>query len=186
LVHQSPKRCESSRAEKTSSPAVHQEERMGRKILLVDDDPLVLSILAEMFETLGCTVVTAGSAAEALGKLWDPSIQILVTDVNMPAVSGIELARHVQRIRKEVKTLLIYRGGKAMGTDFPFSESPSTLARWLKPWNRRLAFAERPPVACLKTKKFRSVECRLCVSLILTKRCAARWLSSVPAQQRIF
>jgi CheY-like chemotaxis protein len=100
---------------------------VARTILLVDDDPLVLTVLSDMFEILGCTVVTAHSAAEAMVLLSEnPAIDTLVTDVNMPVVSGVELAQHVQEIRKEVKTLLI-SGRESDGHGFPILRKPFDL-----------------------------------------------------------
>jgi CheY-like chemotaxis protein len=55
-----------------------RERRLARRILVVDDDPLVLSILSDMLEDLGCKVVIARSAQEALEVLSsDSSIEIL-------------------------------------------------------------------------------------------------------------
>jgi two-component system, cell cycle response regulator CpdR len=97
---------------------------LARKILVVDDDPLVLGILSDMLEDLGCAVVTARSAPEALEVLsYDCSIEILMTDVNMPGMSGIELAQNVRRTRKEVKTLLI-SGREREGHGFPVLRKP--------------------------------------------------------------
>jgi two-component system, cell cycle response regulator CpdR len=108
---------------------------LARKILVVDDDPLVLSVLSNMLEEMGCTVVTAGSAPDALMVLSaDSSIEILMTDVNMPGMSGIELAQNVRRTRKEVKTLLI-SGREREGHGFPDLQKPfdqDALARTME------------------------------------------------------
>jgi two-component system cell cycle response regulator CpdR len=81
---------------------------LARSILVVDDDPLVLSVLSDMLEELGCIVITSSSASQALELLCrDSTIEILLTDVNMPEMSGVELAKKVLRLRKDVKTLLI-------------------------------------------------------------------------------
>jgi two-component system cell cycle response regulator CpdR len=55
---------------------------MSRVVLVVDDEPLVLDVTASMLEDLGCEVVTAAGANEALKKLkTDPRIEILMTDI---------------------------------------------------------------------------------------------------------
>jgi two-component system cell cycle response regulator CpdR len=54
---------------------------MSRIALVVDDDPAVLELLAEMLEELGCEVITQQDAAEALTVLGeDQRIEILLTD----------------------------------------------------------------------------------------------------------
>jgi CheY-like chemotaxis protein len=42
---------------------------MGRRVLVVDDEPLVLEVLASMLDELGCETVRVQSAREALGTI---------------------------------------------------------------------------------------------------------------------
>jgi two-component system, cell cycle response regulator CpdR len=56
---------------------------MGRRVLVVDDDSLVLEVTVSMLEELGCDVLQAHSGNDALEKIADdPSIEILITDIN--------------------------------------------------------------------------------------------------------
>ena len=58
---------------------------VARVVLVVDDDPEVLDVLAAMLEDLGCEVVTATGPQEALEKLGaDPRAEVLFTDIEMP------------------------------------------------------------------------------------------------------
>ena len=67
---------------------------MARTVLVVDDDPLVLEVTADMLRDLGCGVVTAPSGMDALDRLSEnANIEILVTDLNMPGMNGYELAQ---------------------------------------------------------------------------------------------
>lgn len=61
------------------------------RILLIDDEELVLEELAETFEFEGFDVMTVSSSEEALnlGKLED--IRIMVSDLKMPGLNGIEM-----------------------------------------------------------------------------------------------
>ena len=127
LLRSRPKREKRQSPAHLARPRLIWEGRVAKTILLVDDDPMVLDVLSEMFKILGCTVVTASSAAEALAKVVEnPSIDTLVTDVNMPVVSGVELAERVRRIRKDVKTLLI-SGRESDGHGFPILRKPFDL-----------------------------------------------------------
>lgn len=62
-------------------------------ILVVDDDPDVREILAETLTEFGYRVLQAGSGEEALPLLAQrQDIALLITDVRMPGMSGLELA----------------------------------------------------------------------------------------------
>lgn len=62
------------------------------RVLVVDDDPVILKLLAVNFEMEGFTVLTAmdGDAALALAVASQPDV--VVSDVMMPKMSGLELA----------------------------------------------------------------------------------------------
>jgi CheY-like chemotaxis protein len=61
---------------------------MSRRVLVVDDDPLMLDVTAAMLEDLGCDVVTADAGPTALEKLAaDERIEVLITDINMPGMT---------------------------------------------------------------------------------------------------
>jgi two-component system, cell cycle response regulator CpdR len=81
---------------------------MPKTILLVDDDLLVLHVVATMLEDLGCEVVSETGAEQALDVLRRrPDIAALITDVNMPDVDGYELARAAQEVRPDLKVLML-------------------------------------------------------------------------------
>jgi CheY-like chemotaxis protein len=62
-------------------------------ILLVEDDELIRSSTAEMLVELGHTVIQAGDARSALTALESDPVDILVTDIGLPDLSGVELAQ---------------------------------------------------------------------------------------------
>ncbi len=77
------------------------------RVLLVDDDPLVLEGTAAMVEDLGHHVVRTGSAREALGVLRAGTpVDLLMTDHAMPTMTGLELAREVAVLRPGLPILL--------------------------------------------------------------------------------
>jgi two-component system cell cycle response regulator CpdR len=81
---------------------------VARAVLVVDDDPLVLDVTASMLEDLGCEVVTAPSAKDALDKLSTlPHIEILITDVNMPDMNGYQLADAATQMRDRLKVIML-------------------------------------------------------------------------------
>ena len=70
------------------------------RVLLVDDDPVVLLVVREMLESFGHEVVATASPIEAIARLETPDpFSLLLTDLTMPEMTGIELARASQRLR---------------------------------------------------------------------------------------
>ena len=66
-------------------------------VLLVDDDPALLRAVARALRDPELEVLTAGSAPEALEVLRRRPIDVLVSDIDMPGVSGLELIAIVRR-----------------------------------------------------------------------------------------
>jgi two-component system cell cycle response regulator CpdR len=97
---------------------------MARTVLVVDDEPLVLEVIAAMLEDMGCRVVTATTGAEALTKLSaDHRITILISDINMPGMSGYELAERARRSRRDLQVIMS-SGREADGRGFPIIRKP--------------------------------------------------------------
>ena len=97
---------------------------MSRVVLVVDDEPLVLAPTASMMEDLGCEVVTAANAPEALATLSaDPRVEILITDINMPGMDGYELVEEAKRVREELAVILL-SGREQDGSGFPLIRKP--------------------------------------------------------------
>ena len=77
--------------------AIHTPAMAGHdtplSVLVVDDDPLVLSNTAAMLEDIGHSVVTAGSGEAALAELHNRHFDLMVTDHAMPRMTGAQLVR---------------------------------------------------------------------------------------------
>ena len=71
-------------------------------VLLVEDDPLIRMNTSDMLSGLGHVVVEAGSAEDALVALQTAPIDVLVTDVNLPGLSGPELAERALSLRADI------------------------------------------------------------------------------------
>ncbi|WP_349368246.1 PAS domain S-box protein [Salinarimonas sp.] len=116
-------------------------DRRRLRILVVDDDALVLMGTATMLEDLGHDVIEAGSGAEALGRLEDATaIDLVLTDQAMPGMTGLQLAEAIRARRprlpivlasgyselpQDTSGLVDARLSKPFGTD----ELDATLAR---------------------------------------------------------
>jgi signal transduction histidine kinase len=81
---------------------------VARKVLLVDDEPLVRMGTADMLEEMGHEVVEAANGSEALRLLDEhPDIDAVVTDFTMPQMNGAQLARLVRERNDRLPVLLI-------------------------------------------------------------------------------
>lgn len=73
---------------------------MSKKVLIVDDNKLVRQGLAEALEAKGLSVETAENGEEGLKKATGGDIDLVVTDVRMPGMDGLEM---IEEIRKDEK-----------------------------------------------------------------------------------
>ncbi len=73
-----------------------REKRSNARILLVDDDEEVRCVAAASIEELGYLVVGLGNGEDALRLLDQESFDLLMTDIAMPGMTGVELAKHVR------------------------------------------------------------------------------------------
>jgi putative two-component system response regulator len=76
------------------------------RILIVDDEPEITAILSDLFEDqYYCT--TAGSAEEALEELARNGFELVVSDITMPGMSGLDMIPHVKSMRPNTVVVMI-------------------------------------------------------------------------------
>ncbi len=68
------------------------------KILVVDDEDIVLSFVSDALEDEGCNIETTASPLDALERLKSGPCDLLLTDIRMPEMDGIELVEHARRL----------------------------------------------------------------------------------------
>jgi signal transduction histidine kinase len=79
-----------------------------RRVLLVEDEDIVRTVLAAQLEDEGCLVLQASGAREALGVLeGSPAVDALITDLNMPGMSGLDLIRAVRGLGHAMPAILL-------------------------------------------------------------------------------
>ncbi len=65
-------------------------------VLVVDDEPAILRVIAFVLRDMGCETYTAGDAERALDLLRSVRPKLIIADVKLPGMSGVELARRVK------------------------------------------------------------------------------------------
>lgn len=78
------------------------------KILVVDDEPSNLAVMEAVFQDSGYTLVHASSGSEALMALMNHEFAVLVLDVNMPDMTGFELAQLIKQRKKTAHVPIIF------------------------------------------------------------------------------
>jgi CheY-like chemotaxis protein len=68
----------------------------SRKVLVVDDDPVVCKSFDRVLSGKGYAVITAENGEEALRKLKEEKYDVVYTDIRMPGISGLEVAEKVK------------------------------------------------------------------------------------------
>ncbi|MCK8779703.1 type II toxin-antitoxin system ParD family antitoxin [Rhizobium sp. NTR19] len=96
-------------ADLTVRPAPVIERKGPKTVLLVEDDHLIRSTTAEMLKEHGFVVLEAASAEDALTALQTLPVDVLVTDLNLPGISGSELAEQARTVRPNA--LIVYATG---------------------------------------------------------------------------
>jgi DNA-binding NtrC family response regulator len=96
-------------SEKTVHAAHPGDVRYGPKgrILVIDDEPLALKNLRRILEKGGHKVSTFASPLSALKRLEEESFDLIISDIRMPYVDGIELLQRAKRLAPTIEVILI-------------------------------------------------------------------------------
>jgi putative two-component system response regulator len=78
-----------------------------RNVLVVDDDLFALESIAKVLEGESYRVVTAASGSETLGLLKQGSFDLVLTDLKMPEVDGLEVLRQAREIAPQAVVLIL-------------------------------------------------------------------------------
>ncbi|MCK4858231.1 MAG: response regulator [candidate division Zixibacteria bacterium] len=77
------------------------------KVLVVDDDASLTELLVDTLEVIGYEAYPATSAAKALAALSQQQFSLVISDINMPEMSGIELLQEIKKSHADLPVLLI-------------------------------------------------------------------------------
>ncbi len=87
-------------------------------VLVIDDDPLILTVVDLMVRHMGHTVRTAADAVAALEVMADTPADLIVSDIRMPGMDGLALARLVRKDYPTIPIILMtgYLSEYSMGS----------------------------------------------------------------------
>lgn len=96
------------------SPASDAETLSTASILVVDDDESMRNLLQRMLERMGFTVVTAINGRDGIERFREHPVDVVVTDMMMPGIDGIDLIRTLRGKWPDVRIIAI------SGVDYPY------------------------------------------------------------------
>lgn len=90
---------------------------MSHKILLIDDDELILLSVESLIDTEGFTVSTAASGAEALEKASSEHFDIFLLDIIMPGMSGFQVCEALRAMDEYTDVPIVMLTAKSSESD---------------------------------------------------------------------
>lgn len=78
-----------------------------QKILLVDDEKDILELFSEALEQEGYSVATAHNGNEGIEKFKGDIFDIVLSDLNMPGISGLGFLKEIKRLNSRVPFIII-------------------------------------------------------------------------------
>ena len=76
-------------------------------ILIVDDEPNYLVILSELLRDEGFEVFTASGGAEGLALVREVDLDMVITDMQMPGMDGLQLLQAIKKINSDLPVVMI-------------------------------------------------------------------------------
>ncbi|GEM_PF-2803469 len=100
----------------------------GERVLVVDDDPAVREITAALVESLGYRVETAADGRDALERVKGSKVDVVLTDVSMPRMGGLDLLRALRERNDTVSVVLLsgFSEPDDLRPEVPFLRKPPT------------------------------------------------------------
>ena len=103
-------------------PAVEEPKKVTKaKILVIDDEPVIRQFVSRVLSEEGHEVEAVDDAEDALEKIKSKRYRLILLDIKMPGISGIELYKQFQEIAPSLKKRVVFITGDVIGkrtTDF--------------------------------------------------------------------
>lgn len=90
---------------------------MPRLILVIDDDESILQLVSRFLETAGFSTITAANGLDGLKQLNEQNPEMVILDVNMPELDGMQTCRMIRAIDKHRHTPILMLTARGEITD---------------------------------------------------------------------
>ncbi|WP_127132078.1 response regulator transcription factor [Pseudoflavitalea rhizosphaerae] len=77
------------------------------KVLIIEDDPDIVELLNIHLLDLGCAVMTAGSGQEGLSAFSGSQFDLIILDIMLPGISGLEVCRKIRQSDRQTPVLML-------------------------------------------------------------------------------
>ena len=109
---------------------------MAKKILLVDDEPLVIKVLASRLKANGYEVITAYEGKEGLEKARGEKPDLVILDLRLPGINGYEICSQLKKDAAFSNIPVIIITGSTDSGDRELAENALADAFIVKPFDR--------------------------------------------------
>ena len=107
-------------------------------ILVVEDDAAMRRVLVETLQRTGHVVTSAVNGVEARALLARSAFDLVLTDLIMPDVEGLQLLRDIRRMSAPPKTIAMSGGGRGSAADYlAIASGMGASATLMKPFTQR-------------------------------------------------
>ena len=103
-----------------------------KRILVVDDEKGIRFLLSEALLREGFEVTLASDGQESLERLEKADFDLVITDINMPRLDGIEMLKSMKKIGRKEKVIIMTGNPSELG--LPDKEMPHIASQLLKPF----------------------------------------------------
>lgn len=107
-----------------SDPSLAAPDAAHLRVLVVEDDPAALALMLETLQVLGHWAAGVSSAEVAKDRYFDGAFDVLVTDVGLPALSGVDLARGLLEQHAGLKVIFV--------SGYPAPDEPIAETVWIQ------------------------------------------------------
>lgn len=108
-------------------------DKKAPRVLVVDDDATIRQLLVALLEEIKCDVISASNGVSGMELFALHELDLVVTDIIMPGMEGLELVRNLKKIKPTIKIIAMsaYRGSgkldylkhaRAFGVDQTFQK----------------------------------------------------------------
>jgi PAS domain S-box-containing protein len=121
---------------KPAEPVVKKPKKAVKaRILVVDDEQVVRDVINRVLTGEGHKVDTVDNAADALKKIESKRYKLILLDIKMPGMNGVELYKRIQKIAKPLARKVVFITGDIMGADTEKFLSETKVAHIDKPFD---------------------------------------------------